>query len=53
LQVKRIQQRKLRNGNLEVSALGLGCMGMRFGDPGGLFHKRTVARLEQSVTPAC
>ena len=25
-----MQKRKLGNGNLEVSALGLGCMGMTF-----------------------
>src|SRR6185295_19178981 len=27
-----MQKRKLGNGNLEVSALGLGCMRMSFGD---------------------
>jgi aryl-alcohol dehydrogenase-like predicted oxidoreductase len=30
-----MQKRKLGNSNLEVSALGMGCMGLSFGSGGG------------------
>src|SRR5262249_16994144 len=51
---KKMQKRKLGNSNLEVSALGLGCMGMSFsyGPPGDKQEMISVLRaaVERGIT---
>ena len=59
-----MQKRKLGNSNLEVSALGLGCMGMSFGygppadktgddltHPGGRRTRRHLLRHRRNLRP--
>jgi aryl-alcohol dehydrogenase-like predicted oxidoreductase len=45
-----MQKRKLRSNNLEVSALGLGCMGMSFGY-GPTAEKGEAISLIRSAVP--
>jgi aryl-alcohol dehydrogenase-like predicted oxidoreductase len=45
----KIQKRKLGNSNLEVSALGLGCMGMNFSFPPFPEKKEMVKLIRQAV----
>ena len=44
-----MDKRKLGNSNLEVSALGLGCMRMTFGDAPIGSREEMIAFLHQSV----
>jgi aryl-alcohol dehydrogenase-like predicted oxidoreductase len=44
-----MKKRKLGNGNLEVSALGLGCMGMSFGYGPAADRKEMIALLRTAV----
>jgi aryl-alcohol dehydrogenase-like predicted oxidoreductase len=44
-----MQKRKLGNSNLEVSALGLGCMGMSFGYGPALDKQEMIALLHSAV----
>ena len=44
-----MQKRKLGNNNLEVSAIGLGCMRMTFGDAPIGTHEEMVTFLQKSV----
>src|SRR5206468_4290586 len=44
-----MQRRKLGNGNLEVSALGLGCMGMTYGYGPAADKKEMIALLRSAV----
>ena len=44
-----MQKRKLGNSNLEVSALGLGCMGMSFGDSPIADKQEMIALLRAAV----
>jgi aryl-alcohol dehydrogenase-like predicted oxidoreductase len=46
--MKTIQKRKLRNSELEVSALGLGCMGMSW-SYGGSKDKEEMFKLIRSA----
>src|SRR6267154_2314318 len=45
----KIQKRKLGNSNLEVSALGLGCMGMSFGLGPAMDKKEGIALIRSAV----
>jgi len=45
----KIQKRKLGNSNLEVSALGLGCMGMSFSYGGPKDKKEMIALIRSAV----
>jgi aryl-alcohol dehydrogenase-like predicted oxidoreductase len=44
-----MQKRKLGNSNLEVSALGLGCMGMSFGYGGVHDEQEMISLLRTAV----
>src|SRR5690348_10581034 len=44
-----IQKRKLGNSNLEVSAIGLGCMGMSFGFGPAMDKKEGIALIRAAV----
>jgi aryl-alcohol dehydrogenase-like predicted oxidoreductase len=44
-----MQKRKLGNGNLEVSAIGLGCMGMSFGFGSAMDKKEGIALIRAAV----
>jgi len=44
-----MQKRRLGNGNLEVSALGLGCMGMSFGYGPAADRKEMIALIRAAV----
>ncbi len=44
-----MQKRKLGNSNLEVSALGLGCMGMSFGYGPGGDKKEMISLIRSAV----
>ena len=44
-----MQKRKLGNGNLEVSALGLGCMGMSFGYGPAADRQEIISLLRSAV----
>jgi aryl-alcohol dehydrogenase-like predicted oxidoreductase len=46
---KRMQKRKLGNSNLEVSALGLGCMGMSFGYGTVADRKEMISLIRKAV----
>ena len=46
---KTIQKRKLGNSNLEVSAIGLGCMGMSFGFGPAMDKKDGIALIRAAV----
>jgi aryl-alcohol dehydrogenase-like predicted oxidoreductase len=45
----RLQKRKLGNSNLEVSAIGLGCMGMSFGYGPAADKKEMIALIRKAV----
>src|SRR5215475_1115873 len=49
LEGEAMQKRKLGNSGLEVSALGLGCMGMSFGFGPAIDHKDGVALIRAAV----
>ena len=44
-----MQKRKLGNSGLEVSAIGLGCMGMSFGLGPAADKKEMIALIRKSV----
>jgi aryl-alcohol dehydrogenase-like predicted oxidoreductase len=44
-----MQKRKLANGNLEVSALGLGCMGLSFGYGPAVEQQQGIALIRSAV----
>jgi aryl-alcohol dehydrogenase-like predicted oxidoreductase len=44
-----MQQRKLGNGNLEVSAIGLGCMGMSFGYGPPMDKQEAIALIRAAI----
>ena len=44
-----MQKRKLGNGNLEVSALGLGCMGMSFGYGPAMDKQEAISLIRSAV----
>ena len=44
-----MQKRKLGNGNLEVSALGLGCMGLSFGYGPAVEQQKGIALIRAAV----
>ena len=44
-----MQQRKLGNSNLEVSAIGLGCMGMSFGYGPPMDKQEAIALIRAAV----
>lgn len=46
---EKIQQRTLGNSNLEVSAIGLGCMGMSFGYGPPIDRQQGVAVIRAAV----
>jgi aryl-alcohol dehydrogenase-like predicted oxidoreductase len=56
--VQKLQKRRLGNSNLEVSAIGLGCMGLSFGygpavekQQGIALIRAAVERVSHSLTP--
>jgi hypothetical protein len=50
---KRKQQRKLGNGNLEVSAIGLGCMGTSFGYGPPMDKQEAIALIQAASATPC
>lgn len=44
-----MQKRKLGNSNLEVSALGFGCMGLNFGYGSSLSREESITLIRQAV----
>jgi aryl-alcohol dehydrogenase-like predicted oxidoreductase len=44
-----MQKRKLGNSNLEVSAIGLGCMGMSYGYGPAADKQETIALIRKAV----
>src|SRR5438132_5888611 len=48
---EKMQKRKLGNSNLEVSALGLGCMGMSFayGTPEERDERESIATIHRAI----
>jgi aryl-alcohol dehydrogenase-like predicted oxidoreductase len=44
-----VQKRKLGNSNLEVSAIGLGCMGMSYGYGPAADKKEMIALIRKAV----
>jgi hypothetical protein len=44
-----IAKRKLGNSNLEVSAIGLGCMGLSFGLGPATYKKEAIAVIRSAV----
>jgi predicted aldo/keto reductase-like oxidoreductase len=47
--VQKMQKRKLGNSNLEVSAVGLGCMGMNFGYGPAADKKQAISVIRAAV----
>jgi aryl-alcohol dehydrogenase-like predicted oxidoreductase len=47
--IKRMKTRKLGNSNLEVSAIGFGCMGLNFGYATSLSKDEGIALIPAAV----
>jgi aryl-alcohol dehydrogenase-like predicted oxidoreductase len=47
--VQKLQKRRLGNSNLEVSAIGLGCMGLSFGYGPAVEKQQGIALIRAAV----